>query len=135
MPDESPPNSPVSLPAMREIDSSSLYTTIIEYQAGELLTAEAYDDTEGDDAPAMTDEEMDRLAANIASMFSVSVMYNMERRGTGSLCQYKVSGREFGYKQGIRKMLEQRINVELQNKQFDKLLNKFIKKRPDPRLK
>ena len=74
MPDESPPNSPVSLPAMREIDSSSLYTTIIEYQAGELLTAEAYDDTEGDDAPAMTDEIMDRLAANIASMFSVSVM-------------------------------------------------------------
>ena len=65
MPDESPSNSPVSLPAMREIDSSSLYTTIIEYQAGELLTAEAYDNTEGDDAPAMTDEEMVRVAANI----------------------------------------------------------------------
>ena len=34
-------------------------------------------------------------------------------------------------------MLEQRTNVELQNKQFDKLLNKFIKKRPEsmPKIK
>ena len=89
-----------------EIDSSSLYATIIEYQAGELHTAEAYDDTEGDDVPAMTEDEMDRLAANIASMFM--------------------------FEQGIRKMLERRINVELQNEQFNKLLNKLIKKRPDP---
>ena len=29
-------------------------------------------------------------------------------------------------------MLKTRINVELQNEQFDKLLKKFIKKRPDP---
>ena len=71
---------------------------------------------------------MDRLAANITSMLSVSVMYNTERRSTGSLCQYKALGREFGYKQGIRKMLKTRINVELQNEQFDK----FIKMRPDP---
>ena len=29
-------------------------------------------------------------------------------------------------------MLETRINVELQNEQFNHLLNKFIQKRPDP---
>ena len=29
-------------------------------------------------------------------------------------------------------MLETRINVELQNEQFNKLSNKFIQKRPDP---
>ena len=47
--DESPPSSspsPAPLSARRGIDSSSLYTTTIEYQAGELLSAEAYDDTE-----------------------------------------------------------------------------------------
>ena len=62
----------------------------------------------------------------------VSIMYHSERRSGGNICQYKVSGKEFCYKLGIKRMLETRINFELQNEQFDKLLYKFVQRRPDP---
>ena len=69
----------------------------------------------------MSQDELVDIVEDCAKMFSVSVMYNSERQSSGSLCQYKVSGKEFCYKLGIKKMLETRINVELKNEQFNKL--------------
>ena len=47
------------------------------------------------------------LAADIAAMFSVSVMYNTERRSNSNICQYKVSGKELGYKQCLSRLLRE----------------------------
>ena len=51
---------------------------------------------------------------------------------TSNLCQYRVSGKEFGYKQAIQKLLKTRTNVTLQNEEHDKLPNKFVQKKPAP---
>ena len=101
------------------------YSTVREYEAGELLSAVAYDERGGVSADELVD-----LVEVVGKMFtechdhypigSVSIMYHSERRGSSNLCQYKVSGKEFCYKPGIKRMLETRINVELQNSQFDK---------------
>ena len=87
----------------------------------------------------MSAEQLVEMVEDVGNVFnechdhypigSVSIMYN-ERRSGGNLCQYKISRKEFCYKLGIKRILETRINVELQNKQFDKLLNKFVQRRP-----
>ena len=84
--------------------------------------------------PGGEDNKSDRLydyAADYAAMFSVSVMHNRERSSNSNLCYYRVSVKEFGYKMEIRKQLETRINVMLQNEQYDKLSNKFIRRKLD----
>ena len=51
---------------------------------------------------------------------SVNLRHNKERAAS-NLCQYKVSGKEFGYKQAIRKEMDTRTNVTLQNEEHDVL--------------
>jgi hypothetical protein len=48
---------------------------------------------------------------------SVNLMHKKRRAASSNLCQYKVSGKKFGYKQAIRKELETRTNVTLQNEE------------------
>ena len=88
------------------------YFTVRLYEAGELLSAVAYDYRGGVSA-----EQLVEMVEDVGKMFnecdnandhypigSVSIMYHSERRRGGNLCQYKVSGKEFCYKPGIKRM-------------------------------
>ena len=62
----------------------------------------------------------------------MTVKHSTEKATSSNLCQYRVSGKEFGYKQAIQKQLKTRTNVTLQNEEHDKLSNKFVQKKPAP---
>ena len=59
-------------------------------------------------------------------------MHITEGTTNSNLCQYRVSGKEFGFKQAIQKLLKTRRNVTLPNEEHDKLSNKFVQKKPAP---
>ena len=63
---------------------------------------------------------------------SVTVMHSTRRGANSNLCQYMVSGKEFENKQALRKELETRTNVTLQNEEHDVRSNKYIQKKPAP---
>ena len=50
-----------------------------------------------------------QLNVESVELNSVSVMHSTEGTDISHLCQYRVSGKEFGYKQAIQKQLKNKI--------------------------
>ena len=65
------------------------------------------------------------------------VIHSTVGTSDSNLYQFRVSGKEIEYKQAIRKKLETRTNVTLQNEEYNKLSNKFVEKKPalSPKIK